>query len=164
MGWLVFMNTSDYVGEIRSYLMISFIKSYNLILSNTLEIDKFLSNAFESGEISETEKEYLTCEFPIMPVIYVLPKVHKSLNNVLGQPIVSGMGSLTEPLSNFIDAHIWTLSICVYTTIIHFLPILFFINVTFMIFLWSLREVKQNWFPFKTLWILYMLTLNWSWI
>lgn len=83
-----------------------------------------------------------------MPVIYVLPKVHKSLNNVLGQPIVSGMGSLTEPLSNFIDAHIWTLSICVYTTIIHFLPILFFINVTFMIFLWSLREVKQNWFPF----------------
>lgn len=86
--------------------MISFIKSYNLILSNTLEIDKFLSNAFESGEISETEKEYLTCEFPIMPVIYVLPKVHKSLNNVLGQPIVSGIGSLTEPLSNFIDAHI----------------------------------------------------------
>lgn len=53
------------------------------------------------------KRHILTCEFPKTPVIYVLPKVHKSLTNVPGRPILSRIGSLTEHLSNFIDDNIY---------------------------------------------------------
>lgn len=73
------MNTSDYVGEIRSQLSDDqFYRKlqFDPVRHFKLETDKLISNAFEYAEISETEKAYLTCEFPIMPVIYILPKVY----------------------------------------------------------------------------------------
>lgn len=36
----------------------------------------------------------------------MLPKVHKNLMQPPGRPIISGMGSITEPASKYIDFHI----------------------------------------------------------
>lgn len=55
------MNTSDYLSEIRRQLSdYQFYKKLQLnpIKHFKLEIDKFLSNAFETGDFSETEKAY----------------------------------------------------------------------------------------------------------
>ena len=43
---------------------------------------------------------------PVTPVIYIytLPKIHKNFTTVPpGRPIVSGIGSLTEKISSFVD-------------------------------------------------------------
>ncbi len=42
-------------------------------------------------------------DYPVTPVIYVLPKIHKDLTNPPGRPIISGIGSLTEKISTFVD-------------------------------------------------------------
>uniref|UniRef100_A0A671S2M5 Uncharacterized protein n=1 Tax=Sinocyclocheilus anshuiensis TaxID=1608454 RepID=A0A671S2M5_9TELE len=70
------------------------------------EIDGFLTSAFSNQMITETELQFLTCKYPVRPVLYVLPKVHKTLQNPRGRPIVSCIGSLTEPLSIFIDHYL----------------------------------------------------------
>lgn len=67
------------------------------------EIESFLQHAHDSSIISEQEFKYLFNRTPTRPVFYVLPKVHKSLSNPPGRPIVAGNNSLTEPLSNFVD-------------------------------------------------------------
>ena len=35
--------------------------------------------------------------------LFMLPNVHKNVDNPPGRPIVSGIGTLSEPLSKFID-------------------------------------------------------------
>uniref|UniRef100_A0A671M011 Uncharacterized protein n=1 Tax=Sinocyclocheilus anshuiensis TaxID=1608454 RepID=A0A671M011_9TELE len=67
------------------------------------EIEHFLKMAHLEGLISEKELQYLFNRSPTKPVFYILPKVHKDLKNPHGRPIVAGINSLTEPLSNFVD-------------------------------------------------------------
>lgn len=38
-----------------------------------------------------------------MPLYYHLPKIHKLLTNPPGHPIIAGIGSLTRPMSQYID-------------------------------------------------------------
>lgn len=40
---------------------------------------------------------------PVTPIYYHLPKVHTSTTNPPGRPIIAGIGSLTSPLSEYID-------------------------------------------------------------
>lgn len=71
------------------------------------EIDHFLKQALSLGCINQAEYKYLTKDFPIKPVIYGLPKVHKTFDGFPKcRPIIASIGSLTEPLSNFVDHHI----------------------------------------------------------
>lgn len=69
-------------------------------------IKTLLKRALLEGEISEGEYKYMVQDNPIRPVIYTLPKIHKDLLHPPGRPIVSGIGSLTEPLSQYVDSHI----------------------------------------------------------
>lgn len=108
-GGLTLLNKSDYDNEIRRQLSdTSFYQKLQFDPTRRfkMDIDTFLANALSASTISKPEKEYLTNDYPTKPVLYTLPKVHKSLTNVPGRPIVSGIGGLTEPLSNFVDAHI----------------------------------------------------------
>ncbi|XP_043915095.1 3'-5' RNA helicase YTHDC2 [Protopterus annectens] len=66
------------------------------------EIDDFLQEAVEAGIISDKIKSHLIVKDPAKQYLYLLPKIHKSLHKPPGRPIVSGIGSLTEPLSVFL--------------------------------------------------------------
>uniref|UniRef100_A0A673IKZ9 Uncharacterized protein n=1 Tax=Sinocyclocheilus rhinocerous TaxID=307959 RepID=A0A673IKZ9_9TELE len=67
------------------------------------EIEKFIQEAHFHQLISDKELRYLLNRSPTRPVFYILPKVHTSLVNPPGRPIVAGNNSLTEPLSNLVD-------------------------------------------------------------
>lgn len=56
------------------------------------------NEGLEQGFLSKNEHQFLNTESPRTPVIYTLPKVHKNQTNPPGRPIVSGCGSILEPL------------------------------------------------------------------
>ncbi|KAJ0050395.1 hypothetical protein NL108_018525 [Boleophthalmus pectinirostris] len=67
-------------------------------------IHEALSVLLQNGEISENEYSFLKVDYPIIPTFYILPKIHKSLENPPGRPIVASIGSITSNLSIFIDS------------------------------------------------------------
>ena len=71
------------------------------------EVLCFLKSALCDGYISHDVFNFLFQEHPVRPVLYTLPKIHKSIvEPVPGRPIVAGTQSLTEPISKYIDLHI----------------------------------------------------------
>ncbi|XP_053568805.1 TRPM8 channel-associated factor homolog [Bombina bombina] len=58
----------------------------------------------EAGFVDEKTSEFLIVDSPIKPVFNFLPKVHKSLIDVKGRPIISGIGSILEPMSQWLDS------------------------------------------------------------
>ncbi|KAJ1132071.1 hypothetical protein NDU88_010401 [Pleurodeles waltl] len=61
-----------------------------------------IMEAESAGWITRQEAEFLDTKNPRTPYFYCLPKIHKSTPPP-GRPIVSGIGSLLEPLSKFCD-------------------------------------------------------------
>ena len=56
--------------------------------------------------ISEKELKYFSYNFKNTSCLgktYLLPKIHKRLNNVRGVPVISNCGTPTEKLSEFLD-------------------------------------------------------------
>lgn len=81
--------------------------SYDPTLKFKEEVYLFLKKSMEDGFISQDEFNFLYQEYPVRPVFYTLPKIHKScVEPVLGRPIVACTQSLTEPISKYIDLHI----------------------------------------------------------
>lgn len=75
------------------------------------DICSSLEQALLNHLISKPEYEYLCCKCAIRPCLYILPKLHKpktQQGNYPGRPVVAGIGSMLEPLSNFVDAFIKT--------------------------------------------------------
>lgn len=109
-GGLVSMNRTDYEQEVLRQLSdeLSYTKlTGNPTASYKREIDNFIHEGYNKQYLTSSERDYLISKNPTIPVIYILPKVHKSFTKFpAGRPIVSSNGSLTEPLSTFIDAHI----------------------------------------------------------
>ncbi|XP_069500915.1 uncharacterized protein [Ambystoma mexicanum] len=108
-GAIVIMNRNDYIQECEKllsdenhYLKIDRDPSNDLL--NIIR-DK-VHKAVDEQMISKQEGEYLTRENGRVPIFYTLPKIHKSLENPPGRPIVSGVSSLLEPLSKFVDFYL----------------------------------------------------------
>lgn len=59
------------------------------------EIDNFLEEAETSNIISTEIKTVLVMEYPRVPVMYLVPKIHKSLKDTNGWAIVSGIDCLS---------------------------------------------------------------------
>ena len=57
----------------------------------------------QRGEISQNTCNYLTTDNDRTQQFYLLPKIHKDASNPPGRPIVSGSGSPTEKISQFVD-------------------------------------------------------------
>ncbi|KAM4037032.1 uncharacterized protein ACNLHF_015827 [Anomaloglossus baeobatrachus] len=52
------------------------------------KLHRLLDSAWHLGIINETEKKYLWVDQPVIPTLYLLPKVHKSITKPPGRPIV----------------------------------------------------------------------------
>lgn len=115
-GAVVVMNVMDYEMEINHKLANTvFYKKLKSNPTDTFkkEIHNTLQCLFERGEINKHELDFMKVDHPTTPVIYTLPKIHKNSENPPGRPIISGIGSLTEKISSFIDSflrpHVTTL-------------------------------------------------------
>lgn len=105
-GATVILNTEDYDIECRRQLE---NRRYYLPLDKdpterlTRQIGTLINEAVTEGWITTQEAAFLVKEEPRMPYFYTLPKIHKGLSPPPGRPIVSGIDSLLEPLSQFCD-------------------------------------------------------------
>uniref|UniRef100_A0A803JRB9 Reverse transcriptase domain-containing protein n=1 Tax=Xenopus tropicalis TaxID=8364 RepID=A0A803JRB9_XENTR len=70
------------------------------------ELNIFLNAAVMEGVITEELYQLIFLQYPKVPNIYFLPKVHKSLVNPPGRPIVSNVGALWQPPAILIDMHL----------------------------------------------------------
>uniref|UniRef100_A0A8C5PJT7 Reverse transcriptase domain-containing protein n=1 Tax=Leptobrachium leishanense TaxID=445787 RepID=A0A8C5PJT7_9ANUR len=66
-------------------------------------IFEVVANALDRKLIDAQMKEFLIVEYPRVPILYTLPKVHKDGQRPPGRPIVSAVGGLLEPLGQLID-------------------------------------------------------------
>lgn len=105
-GAIVVQNISDYKKE--AYRQLDDDEFYRRLSGNPTKdfqrrIIDITDNALRMHWISKNEHSFLNCKHPVTPVFYMLPKIHKSLVNPKGRPIVASNDSLLEPLSNFVD-------------------------------------------------------------
>ncbi|OCT84789.1 hypothetical protein XELAEV_18022946mg [Xenopus laevis] len=79
-------------------------KKYNSTIKNYRDkLFTLVDQARLNVIIDQNTCDFLKVKHPRIPTFYTLPKVHKSIRDPPGRPIVSGCGSLTEPISEFID-------------------------------------------------------------
>lgn len=109
-GAIVLQNSSDYDKEI--YRQLEDRNFYKKLPKDPTKecmsgVYGKLQHWLDRGEINKQEFGFMKNDFPVIPVIYTLPKVHKSqVTPLMGRPIVSGIGSLTANVSTFVDYHI----------------------------------------------------------
>ena len=104
------MNRLDYKAEILRQLSNVHYEKLESDLTDQTKIDVLnkLQDMFLSNDIDKNTFSYLNpYNHPTRtPVIYVLPKVHKTPpenSKFSGRPIISGNGSPTEKISEFVD-------------------------------------------------------------
>ncbi|XP_053549033.1 complement C1s subcomponent-like [Bombina bombina] len=105
-GNIVVLNTKDYVDECQRLLRDH--KQYSTLRFNPTEMYKeelfqILIKAKGEGIINQREFDFLFVKFPKTATFYSLPKLHKNKLPPPGRPIISGMGSLTEKISQYVD-------------------------------------------------------------
>lgn len=77
--------------------------TFNPIESLKEELKQLLHVAKDNEWISKSELDFLWNENPRVASFYMLPKIHKCVDNPPGRPIISGNDSLTESVSKYID-------------------------------------------------------------
>ncbi|CAJ0947598.1 unnamed protein product [Ranitomeya imitator] len=71
------------------------------LIQNTI---KMTLDDFQTHSILDIKtREFLTKKHPITPVIYILPKILKNLQNPPGRPIVASTDSLLAPISIYLE-------------------------------------------------------------
>ncbi|CAJ0916819.1 unnamed protein product [Ranitomeya imitator] len=105
-GGIVVMDKIKYIQEAHRQLNdISIYTPLNGDPTNTVKelIKVTLMKYCEEGVLDQKTCEYLTKQNPITPVFYILPKIHKSLDNPPGRPIVASTESILSPISKFLE-------------------------------------------------------------
>ncbi|CAJ0936692.1 unnamed protein product [Ranitomeya imitator] len=105
-GATVVMDREDYLNEIRRQLADPEVYE-RLPQDPKFEIARDIKMVLEKAKdkfiIDQDLYDFLTVKFPITPVIYILPKIHKSLVHPPGRPIVSGSDSIFSNIGIFLD-------------------------------------------------------------
>ena len=70
------------------------------------EIDRKLVALMNQENISGLNRIYLRGKHHSLGRFYLLPKIHKRLENVPGRPVISNCGVATEKISEFVDFHL----------------------------------------------------------
>lgn len=104
-GAIVIMNRDDYIKEADRQL--SDTSFYKVLQSDpTDEFKQIVKENVEALlEAKEIDKNMVRSLIPLSPIagrFYLLPKIHKA--NVPGRPIVSGIGTVTENISLYVDS------------------------------------------------------------
>ncbi|CAJ0957399.1 unnamed protein product [Ranitomeya imitator] len=100
------MDQRDYLAEIHRQLDDRTIYeplSHNPTSSIATKILNTIELYLLSNTIDKKVYEFLVNQFPITPVFYVLPKVHKRLDKPPGRPIVASTDSVLSPLSILLE-------------------------------------------------------------
>ncbi|XP_077111244.1 uncharacterized protein LOC143767108 [Ranitomeya variabilis] len=105
-GAIVVMNRTQYIGEI--YRQLADTNTYDIIPRDpVVAISRKIQNVIDTYLVKHTIDQktatFLVNPHPITPVFYVLPKIHKSLRNPPGRPIVASTDSVLSPLSIFLE-------------------------------------------------------------
>ena len=66
-------------------------------------VNLYVNKMLQRGQISQNTSNYLTTDIDRTQQFYLLPKIHKDINNPPGRPIVSGSRGATEKISQFVD-------------------------------------------------------------
>ncbi|CAJ0956971.1 unnamed protein product [Ranitomeya imitator] len=101
-GAIVVMDQRDYLAEIHRQLADRTIYeplSHNPTSSIATKIHNTIEPYLLNKTIDKKVYDFLVNQFPITPVFYVLPKVHKRLDKPPGRPIVASTDSVLSPLS-----------------------------------------------------------------
>ncbi|XP_078509911.1 uncharacterized protein LOC144769621 [Lissotriton helveticus] len=105
-GGIVVMDTADYNDRMqyllqnRDHYTLANMHEWTSLKSR---INTLLGQAKDDEVICDEEFSFLNNQNPTIPALYGLPKVHKDITNPPMRPIVSSIGSLTEPLSKYAD-------------------------------------------------------------
>lgn len=108
-GAIVVMNTTQYMDEANRQLSVPEhyeLTPFDPVWSIKREVDTMVTEAGENGIINTTTKEFITRDYPRTPILHLLTKIHKSLIDPPGPPIMSGIGSILEPLSKLVDRYL----------------------------------------------------------
>ena len=103
---IVIMNRTDYLKE--GYKQLSDIHFYrhvdeNLTKKHMLEINLQIEGMYQDSEIDESVRDHLLNRSCKTANFYLLPKIHKNVHPPPGRPVVAGIGSPTEKISQFVD-------------------------------------------------------------
>ncbi|XP_075462922.1 uncharacterized protein LOC142498599 [Ascaphus truei] len=108
-GAVVVQSRAAYLKE--AYRQLGDATTYSALPDDPTE--RFLKSYKELLEVgaitqvlNKTENTFLWNPNPIIPVFYHLPKVHKTLVDPPGRPIISSIGSLGDGLSKYIDQYL----------------------------------------------------------
>ena len=101
---VVVWDREDYLKEADSQL--SNKEVYQEVMDDPLPvIDDKIKSCLEKihyrGDIGEKALEYFKVRNPKLGRFYLLPKIHKRLENVPGRPVISNSGYYTENISCF---------------------------------------------------------------
>lgn len=75
-------------------------------LSFKRELKGLIDKGYNMGILNKKEREHLIPLAPRLPVMYILPKIHKTLVNPPGRPIISGIDSITSRVGKYIDFYL----------------------------------------------------------
>ncbi|XP_075448371.1 calcium uptake protein 2, mitochondrial isoform X1 [Ascaphus truei] len=108
-GAIVLQDRVDYICEAHRLLHDSV--SYTTldedpVMGYQIEFQNLLREALSKGIITNLEEKFLFTKHPRTPIFYHLPKLHKDKVNPPGRPIISGVGSMTSNLSQYIDYYL----------------------------------------------------------
>uniref|UniRef100_A0A8C5PLW3 Helix-turn-helix domain-containing protein n=1 Tax=Leptobrachium leishanense TaxID=445787 RepID=A0A8C5PLW3_9ANUR len=106
-GGVVIQDRSDYLKEAERIL--SDVETYQLLKYNPTkefleQMRTLLDGGLTQGILTKDEFNFLYTPFPRLAILYHNPKIHKSVTSPPGRPIISGIGSLTANLSEYIDS------------------------------------------------------------
>ena len=77
------------------------------LISLLVKIIKYhLAKVKKRGDASSETLGYFLVNYPKLGRFYLLPKIHKSLHNAPGRPVISNWGYFTENISVFVDHHL----------------------------------------------------------
>ena len=71
--------------------------------------NKMLRSLKTKGKIDEKQLKYFTYEYKKtcnLGKLYLLPKIHKRMDDVSGRPVISNCGTPTEKISEFLDTQL----------------------------------------------------------